>query len=237
MNTNETPRSDDAARKGAYMSDGDYNSTANKQLVHLNFARQLERELNEANARLEEARQSHRIQQDSFLSLSRVITNAPPGMAVAEQDPWRSALEKRVTDFSTTDKEGLATISRLRAVEKELRFQRTEALDECDRLRNALEKEAVTKASSLANERQLREALEASTWESNGSRQGPDGDDVKWRAFREKRTAALTLPAPPVVPMEDVKPLVELLKIYAQKHRITHQEAIRELVKKMEKIK
>lgn len=45
-----TPRTDAFARAGAYMKDGDYTSTQGKQFVHIDDARQLEQELNEAHA-------------------------------------------------------------------------------------------------------------------------------------------------------------------------------------------
>lgn len=47
-----TPRTDEAARQGCYLTTGDYASTCGKQIVHINFARQLETELSEATAEL-----------------------------------------------------------------------------------------------------------------------------------------------------------------------------------------
>ena len=43
-----TPRTDEAARQGCYLTTGDYASTCGKQIIHIDFARQLETELNEA---------------------------------------------------------------------------------------------------------------------------------------------------------------------------------------------
>lgn len=57
----ETPRTDDAARQGAYMSAGEYPETCGKQFVHLDFARTLERELNAANARIAELEKDNKI--------------------------------------------------------------------------------------------------------------------------------------------------------------------------------
>ena len=39
-----TPETDEAARKGAYFVPGDFSSTCGKQIVHIDFARKLERE-------------------------------------------------------------------------------------------------------------------------------------------------------------------------------------------------
>lgn len=47
-----TPRTDEAARQGCYLTTGDCASTCGKQIVHINFARQLETELSEATAEL-----------------------------------------------------------------------------------------------------------------------------------------------------------------------------------------
>lgn len=41
----KTPRANTAARKGAYLMNGDYSSTGGKQIVHISFARRLEQEL------------------------------------------------------------------------------------------------------------------------------------------------------------------------------------------------
>lgn len=49
-----TPETDDAARKGAYLVAGEYPETCGKQIVHIDFARKLERERNGALARIEE---------------------------------------------------------------------------------------------------------------------------------------------------------------------------------------
>lgn len=45
MNT-DTPETDDAARKGAYFTLDKYPETCGKQIVHIEFARKLERERN-----------------------------------------------------------------------------------------------------------------------------------------------------------------------------------------------
>ena len=45
-----TPETDDAARKGAYMNHGAYPETSGKQIVHIEFARRLERQRDEARA-------------------------------------------------------------------------------------------------------------------------------------------------------------------------------------------
>lgn len=49
-----TPESDEAARKGAYLTAGEYPETCGKQTVHIEVARNLERERDEARAELEE---------------------------------------------------------------------------------------------------------------------------------------------------------------------------------------
>ena len=43
-----TPETDDAARKGAYHAHGEYPETCGKQIVHIDFARRLERERDSA---------------------------------------------------------------------------------------------------------------------------------------------------------------------------------------------
>ena len=43
-----TPESDDAARKGAYLTHGEYPETCGKQIVHIDFARKLESERDSA---------------------------------------------------------------------------------------------------------------------------------------------------------------------------------------------
>lgn len=48
-----TPETDDAARKGAYLTHGEYPETCGKQIVHIDFARKLERERDEAREELE----------------------------------------------------------------------------------------------------------------------------------------------------------------------------------------
>ena len=48
-----TPETDDAARKGAYLTHGKYPETCGKQIVHIDFARKLERERDEAQERAE----------------------------------------------------------------------------------------------------------------------------------------------------------------------------------------
>ncbi len=45
--TRPTPETDDAARKGAYLTTGEYPETCGKQIVHIDFARKLERERDE----------------------------------------------------------------------------------------------------------------------------------------------------------------------------------------------
>lgn len=57
-----TPRSDDAARKGAYLTAGQYPETCGKQIVHIDFARQLEREIAELNQRLIDRQESFQAQ-------------------------------------------------------------------------------------------------------------------------------------------------------------------------------
>lgn len=48
----DTPETDQQAREGAYFKPGDYNSTEGKQLVHIDFARKLERERNELKRKI-----------------------------------------------------------------------------------------------------------------------------------------------------------------------------------------
>lgn len=48
----KTPRTDEAARQGCYFTTGEYASTCGKQIVHIDFARQLETELNEAKSQV-----------------------------------------------------------------------------------------------------------------------------------------------------------------------------------------
>ena len=48
-----TPETDDAVRKGAYLTHGEYPETCGKQIVHIDFARKLERERDEAREQLE----------------------------------------------------------------------------------------------------------------------------------------------------------------------------------------
>ena len=52
MNTEirPTPETDDAARKGAYLTHGEYPETCGKQIVHIDFARNLERERDSAKS-------------------------------------------------------------------------------------------------------------------------------------------------------------------------------------------
>lgn len=45
-----TPETDDTARKGAYLTHGEYPETCGKQIVHIDFARRLECERDEALA-------------------------------------------------------------------------------------------------------------------------------------------------------------------------------------------
>lgn len=52
MTNISTPRADKAACEGVYLSTEDYSSTHNKQIVHLDFARTLERELTHTKAQL-----------------------------------------------------------------------------------------------------------------------------------------------------------------------------------------
>lgn len=57
MNTRPTPETDAAALKGAYFKDAaDYPETKGKQLVHIDDARKLERERDEAKEQLEAMR-------------------------------------------------------------------------------------------------------------------------------------------------------------------------------------
>lgn len=48
-----TPETDDTARKGAYLTHGKYPETCGKQIVHIDFARKLERERDVAQERAE----------------------------------------------------------------------------------------------------------------------------------------------------------------------------------------
>jgi hypothetical protein len=57
-----TPRTDGAARKGAYLTAGNYPETCGKQIVHIEFARQLEREIAELNQRLIDRQESNQSQ-------------------------------------------------------------------------------------------------------------------------------------------------------------------------------
>lgn len=53
-NERPTPETDAAARKGAYLAHGEYPETCGKQLVHIDFARKLERERDAIAAALQE---------------------------------------------------------------------------------------------------------------------------------------------------------------------------------------
>jgi len=69
----KTMETDAAAKSGAYFSGGDFTSTNGKQLVHITFARRLERERDEARKQRDAWKASH----DNQVKLRRMLMDRP----------------------------------------------------------------------------------------------------------------------------------------------------------------
>ena len=119
MNT-PTPETDALARAGAYMKDGDYSSTQGKQFVHIDDARKLEQERDEARAELQlqlnsikeydyhyglhvtERDQLRKVCDELFLTsemLMTVVCNSSGGDWRKETVDWQNAARRYVDEY------------------------------------------------------------------------------------------------------------------------------------------
>lgn len=98
-----TPRTDAEARSGAYMTTGDYSSTAGKQIVHIDFARTLERDLAQSQAELA----SVKAERDDALDQAkqaRASRHAQEELARKGFEKWQAERDRLTSELATVRK-------------------------------------------------------------------------------------------------------------------------------------